>query len=128
MRTRIRSLRKIFAAATLAGWPLAGSAQRTSAVDAGRAVRAAAPDAGVPSAESPLSEQLDAAARGQAAPASAAADGGTPSTEPSLSEQLDAAAGKPVPAAAAASPQTASRGFFQSLNPDIAVIATGAAG
>jgi len=131
MGARIRSLIKIFAAATLAGWPFAASAQRNSAIDAGRAVRAAAPDAGVPSAESPLSEQLEAAARGQAAPASAAADGGTPSTEPSLSEQLDAAAGKPVPSAgvpAAASPQIASRGSFQSLNPDIAVIATGAAG
>src|SRR5262249_42896571 len=96
------SLIKIFAAATLAWWPLAASAQRTLTIDAGRAVRAAAPDAGVPSVEPSLSEQLDAAARGKAAPPSAAADGGTP--------------------------QTASGGFFQSLNPDIAVIATGAAG
>ena len=128
MRARMPSLMKIFAAATLAWWPLAASAQETLAIVAGRAVRAAAPDAGVSSGESSLSEQLDAAARGQAASTRAAADGGTPSTEPSLSEQMDAAAGKPVPSAAGASPQTASRGFFQSLNPDIAVIATGAAG
>src|SRR5262249_13720999 len=131
MRARMPSLMKIFAAATLAGWPLATSAQRTLAIGAGRAILATAPDAGVPSFEPPLSQQLDAAARGQAAATGAVADGGTPSTEPSLSEQLDAAAGKPVPSAgvpAATSPQIASRGSFQSLNPDIAVIVTGAAG
>src|SRR5215831_19274328 len=51
--------------------------------------------------------------------------------EPSLSEQLDAAAGKAVPSSGAppaAAPEGASRGFFQSLNPDISVIVTGAAG
>jgi hypothetical protein len=52
--------------------------------------------------------------------------------EPSFSEQMDAAAGKPVPATdappSATAVQTGSRGFFQSLNPDIAVILTGAAG
>jgi len=60
-------------------------------------------------------------------PASGASPQGT---EPSLSEQLDAAAGKPVPPSGVqpVPPQIASRGFFQSLNPDIAVIATGAVG
>ena len=51
--------------------------------------------------------------------------------EPSLSEQLDAAAGKPVVSPGVpppTTPQIASRGFFQSLNPDISVIVTGAAG
>lgn len=50
--------------------------------------------------------------------------------EPTLSEQLDEAAGKPVPSGGVppAAPQIASRGFFQSLNPDIAAIVTGAAG
>src|SRR5215467_8339620 len=60
----------------------------------------------------------------------ATADAGVP--VPTLTDQLDAAAGKPVPATgapppAAAAAESGSR-FFQSLNPDISVILTGAAG
>jgi hypothetical protein len=88
----------------------------------------AAPDAG-PLAPS-LSDELDAAARKPTASGETPApDGGT--IEPSLSEQLDAAAGKPAPATGAPPPAAAAEGgsrFFQSLNPDIAVIVTGAAG
>ena len=115
---------KILALLTLLSWPLAARGDQQE-----RQASAVGPDAGVPGAEPSLSQQLEAAARSASPGQGAASDAGTP-TEPSLSDQLDAAAGKPTPSAGvpAASPQVASRGSFQSLNPDISVIATGAAG
>src|SRR5262252_6617007 len=129
---------KILALVSVACWHVAVFAQPMPAngggagQDRGVAARTGAgvatADAGVPVPT--LTDQLDAAARRPIASAASAPDGGT--LEPSLSDQLDAAAGKPVPATgapppAAAAAESGSR-FFQSLNPDISVILTGAAG
>jgi len=108
----MRFLTKVFALVGFASWHAVAFAQATP------------PNRGV-------AEQDGGIAPRASAPV-AAPDAGTPVTpEPSLSEQLDAAAGKPVPATGGPPPATALQsGFrgFQSLNPDIAVILTGAAG
>src|SRR5499427_9389912 len=129
---------KILALVSVACWHVAVFAQPMPAngggagQDRGVAARTGAgvatADAGMPVPT--LTDQLDAAARRPIASAASAPDGGT--LEPSLSDQLDAAAGKPVPATGAPPPAAAAAEggsrFFQSLNPDISVILTGAAG
>jgi len=129
---------KILALVSVACWHVAvfaqpmpangGGAGQDRGVAARTGARVATADAGMPVPT--LTDQLDAAARRPIASAASAPDGGT--LEPSLSDQLDAAAGKPVPATGAPPPAAAAAEggsrFFQSLNPDISVILTGAAG
>jgi len=109
----MRFFTKIFAVVSFASWQAAVFAQPTPSNRGG-----AGEDGGITSGASAVL---------------ATPDGGIPmDPEPSLSEQMDAAAGKPVPATgappSATAVQTGSRGFFQSLNPDIAVILDGAIG
>src|SRR5260370_25525640 len=109
----MRFFTKIFAVASFASWQAVVFAQPTP------------PNRGGPGQDSGVTPGASALV--------GAPDGGVPlNLEPSLSEQMDAAAGKPVPATgappSATTAQTASRGFFHSLNPDISVILDGVAG
>ena len=85
-----------------------------------------------PASAKPGGAQIDATSAPTTSAAAQASDRGTPGeSEPSLADQLDAAAGKPVPATGGPPPATQLQGGFrgfQSLNPDISVILTGAAG